>query len=176
MSLRYCNGQCVLRFIAHSHFPLNIRLYSTDLFISSITSVPCSNVTCAGAEVIYRVFRNECRQIKGLWYGCCVDDCKLICYALVSSVTNVLVRIPMEYFVTNTCATSKRLVGGVDTFLCNRRMCWTRQTIINGVLGKSQHNMVFCCCLFNLTTCFGLFFRPSSGHKIYIVWGNYDTW
>jgi hypothetical protein len=78
MSLGYCNGPYVLRFIAHGTFPLNIWLYSTDLFISFITSVPCSNVTCAAAKVIYRVFCNECKQIIGLWYGCFVEDCKFV--------------------------------------------------------------------------------------------------
>jgi hypothetical protein len=40
----------------------------------------------------------------------------LFCYALVSSVANVLDSIPMEYFVTNTCDPSKWLVGEVDIF------------------------------------------------------------
>ena len=66
MSLGYCNGLCVLGFIEHGSFPLNIWLYSTDLFISFITSVPCSNLTCGAAKVIYRVFCNVCKQIKGL--------------------------------------------------------------------------------------------------------------
>jgi hypothetical protein len=42
----------------------------------------------------------------------------LFCYAPVSSVVDVLDRIPMEYFVTNTCPPplSKWLVGEVDIF------------------------------------------------------------
>jgi len=47
----------------------------------------------------------------------------LFFYALVSSVGNVLDRTGMEYFVINTCATSKWLVGEVDILLSNRRVC-----------------------------------------------------
>jgi hypothetical protein len=35
----------------------------------------------------------------------------LFCYAFVSSVVNVLDRIPMEHFVRNTCAPSKGRSG-----------------------------------------------------------------
>ena len=44
-------------------------------------------------------------------------------YGLVSSIVNVLDRIPMEYFVTNTCSPSKWLVGEVDFFFPNGRIC-----------------------------------------------------
>jgi hypothetical protein len=35
-----------------------------------------------------------------------------------------------------------------------------------GFISKSQHNVVFCC-IFRLTTWFGLCFVPSSGYKIF---------
>lgn len=127
MSLGYCNGLCVLGFIEHGTLHLNIRLYSTDLFISFITSVPCSDVTCAAANLIYRVFWNVCKR-----RDCDVAvvlNVRLFCYAFVISALNVLDRIPMGHFGTNTYATSKWLVGKVDAFLPNRRICWTRQAV-----------------------------------------------
>jgi hypothetical protein len=42
-------------------------------------------------------------------------------------------------------------------------------------LCKSQHNLVFCCFLFKLTTCFGLCFRPFSGHKTCNILGSYTV-
>jgi hypothetical protein len=47
----------------------------------------------------------------------------LFFYALVSSVGNVLDRTGMEYFVINTCAASKWLMGEVGIFLCNPLIC-----------------------------------------------------
>ena len=44
-------------------------------------------------------------------------------------------------------------------------------------MNKSKHNcfLVFILLYFKLTTCFGLFVRPSSGNKIHIVRGSYTT-
>jgi hypothetical protein len=49
--------------------------------------------------------------------------------------------------------------------------CPVRNAILSNVekWGFSCHNITCFVCFIKLTTCFGLSFRPSSGHKIYVV-------